>query len=281
MCASDGLVELETDDPGKLDALCEKLLANPLIEDFEIVGFERWIGSSSSRAPATSATRWSPCSAVGEQAGLARGDRPLGPRRGDRSRRLLLRRLPASGGDRPLLACDGGGRAASRPRAGRCSGSATASRCSARRAAARRPAAQRGPAVHLPAGGARPEDFDWAVRRRRSSRRAALDPDQAHERALLRSATRCSTRWRRAARSPSATPPARTRTASVRDIAGVVNEAGNVLGLMPHPEQAVESLTGADDGLRPGPCVRRAAQGLLRGRRPIPKPICAPTVSSG
>ena len=31
------LVELETDDPATLDALCEKLLANPLIEDFEIV----------------------------------------------------------------------------------------------------------------------------------------------------------------------------------------------------------------------------------------------------
>jgi len=31
------LVELETDDPDSLPALCEKLLANPLIEDFEIV----------------------------------------------------------------------------------------------------------------------------------------------------------------------------------------------------------------------------------------------------
>jgi phosphoribosylformylglycinamidine synthase PurS subunit len=30
------LVELDTDDPSTLDALCEKLLANPLIEDFEI-----------------------------------------------------------------------------------------------------------------------------------------------------------------------------------------------------------------------------------------------------
>ena len=30
------LVELETDDPSKLDELCEKLLANPLIEDFEV-----------------------------------------------------------------------------------------------------------------------------------------------------------------------------------------------------------------------------------------------------
>jgi len=31
------LVELETHDPGKLEALCEKLLANPLVEDYEIV----------------------------------------------------------------------------------------------------------------------------------------------------------------------------------------------------------------------------------------------------
>jgi phosphoribosylformylglycinamidine synthase subunit PurS len=30
------LVELETDDPSQLDDLCEKLLANPLIEDFEV-----------------------------------------------------------------------------------------------------------------------------------------------------------------------------------------------------------------------------------------------------
>jgi phosphoribosylformylglycinamidine synthase subunit PurQ / glutaminase len=36
---------------------------------------------------------------------------------------------------------------------------------------------------------------------------------------------------------------------SVRDIAGVLNEAGNVLGLMPHPEHAVDPLTGSDDGL--------------------------------
>jgi phosphoribosylformylglycinamidine synthase len=30
------LVELETDDPASLQAICEKLLANPLIEDYEI-----------------------------------------------------------------------------------------------------------------------------------------------------------------------------------------------------------------------------------------------------
>jgi phosphoribosylformylglycinamidine synthase I len=37
---------------------------------------------------------------------------------------------------------------------------------------------------------------------------------------------------------------------SERDIAGVTNAAGNVLGLMPHPEHAVDRLTGSADGLR-------------------------------
>jgi phosphoribosylformylglycinamidine synthase I len=37
---------------------------------------------------------------------------------------------------------------------------------------------------------------------------------------------------------------------SMRDIAGIANERGNVVGLMPHPEHAVEDLTGAGtDGL--------------------------------
>ncbi|WP_028784672.1 phosphoribosylformylglycinamidine synthase subunit PurQ [Thalassobacillus devorans] len=37
---------------------------------------------------------------------------------------------------------------------------------------------------------------------------------------------------------------------STGDIAGIVNESGNVLGMMPHPERAVESLLGNADGLR-------------------------------
>jgi phosphoribosylformylglycinamidine synthase I len=37
---------------------------------------------------------------------------------------------------------------------------------------------------------------------------------------------------------------------SSRDIAGVSNAAGNVVGLMPHPEHAVDPLTGSADGLR-------------------------------
>jgi len=37
---------------------------------------------------------------------------------------------------------------------------------------------------------------------------------------------------------------------SLRDIAGITNEAGNVVGIMPHPEHAVEDLTGpGTDGL--------------------------------
>ncbi|MFJ8237678.1 phosphoribosylformylglycinamidine synthase subunit PurQ [Ureibacillus sp. NPDC094379] len=36
---------------------------------------------------------------------------------------------------------------------------------------------------------------------------------------------------------------------SLEDIAGIINERGNVLGMMPHPERAVHELLGSDDGL--------------------------------
>ncbi len=35
---------------------------------------------------------------------------------------------------------------------------------------------------------------------------------------------------------------------SVDDVAGVCNERGNVMGLMPHPEHAVDPLLGSADG---------------------------------
>jgi phosphoribosylformylglycinamidine synthase subunit PurQ / glutaminase len=44
--------------------------------------------------------------------------------------------------------------------------------------------------------------------------------------------------------------PGQNPNGSARDIAGVRNEAGNVLGLMPHPEHAVDPLTGSTDGLK-------------------------------
>ena len=43
---------------------------------------------------------------------------------------------------------------------------------------------------------------------------------------------------------------------SARRIAGILNEAGNVLGMMPHPERAVEAAHGLGDG-------RRLFEGLL------------------
>jgi phosphoribosylformylglycinamidine synthase len=46
---------------------------------------------------------------------------------------------------------------------------------------------------------------------------------------------------------------------SLRDIAGVRNETGNVLGLMPHPEHAVDPLTGSSDGIE----VFRSLEGVL------------------
>ena len=43
---------------------------------------------------------------------------------------------------------------------------------------------------------------------------------------------------------------------SARNIAGILNEAGNVLGLMPHPERVIEKAHGGTDG-------RRLFEGLL------------------
>ena len=44
--------------------------------------------------------------------------------------------------------------------------------------------------------------------------------------------------------------PGQNPNGSEQDIAAVRNEAGNVFGLMPHPEHAVDPLTGSTDGLR-------------------------------
>ena len=44
--------------------------------------------------------------------------------------------------------------------------------------------------------------------------------------------------------------PGQNPNGSQDDIAGVCNEAGNVFGLMPHPEHAVDALTGSTDGLK-------------------------------
>ena len=45
------------------------------------------------------------------------------------------------------------------------------------------------------------------------------------------------------------TTPEANPNGSQRHIAGITNRAGNVLGLMPHPERASEKILGSDDGL--------------------------------
>jgi phosphoribosylformylglycinamidine synthase len=47
-----------------------------------------------------------------------------------------------------------------------------------------------------------------------------------------------------------AAPPAYNPNGSLHNIAGIRNERGNVLGMMPHPERAVESVIGGTDGRR-------------------------------
>jgi phosphoribosylformylglycinamidine synthase len=49
----------------------------------------------------------------------------------------------------------------------------------------------------------------------------------------------------------------RTVNGSARDIAGIFNERGNVLGMMPHPERALEPAHGRTDG-------RRLFEGLVQ-----------------
>ena len=56
---------------------------------------------------------------------------------------------------------------------------------------------------------------------------------------------------------------------SMRDIAGIVNERRNVLGMMPHPERACEPLLGSADGMRLFRSVVERARSralLVRGR---------------
>ena len=56
--------------------------------------------------------------------------------------------------------------------------------------------------------------------------------------------------------------PGENFNGSLGDIAGVSNSAGNVLGLMPHPEHAVAELSGSTDGLGIFESMRLAVEGV-------------------
>jgi phosphoribosylformylglycinamidine synthase I len=68
---------------------------------------------------------------------------------------------------------------------------------------------------------------------------ATLDLLEADRRVVLRYADETGVV------APGANP-----NGSARGIAGIVNDSGNVLGLMPHPERAAEAEVGGTDGLR-------------------------------
>ena len=62
---------------------------------------------------------------------------------------------------------------------------------------------------------------------------------------------------------------------SLRGIAGVTNAAGNVAGLMPHPETAVEAVLGSDDGLLVIRSFVESARERVSLRAPVARAMAA------
>jgi phosphoribosylformylglycinamidine synthase I len=59
---------------------------------------------------------------------------------------------------------------------------------------------------------------------------------------------------------------------SLRAIAGVLNDAGNVAGLMPHPERAAEAILGSEDGAA---IIRSLVESAARAANPVPAAVGA------
>jgi phosphoribosylformylglycinamidine synthase len=57
---------------------------------------------------------------------------------------------------------------------------------------------------------------------------------------------------------------------SLRAIAGVINDAGNVAGLMPHPERAAEAVLGSDDGAA---IIRSLVESAAKAANPAPAAV--------
>ncbi len=69
--------------------------------------------------------------------------------------------------------------------------------------------------------------------------------------------------------------PGHNPNGSVADIAGVCNETRNVLGLMPHPEHAVDPLTGSSDGLAIFESIAAHVAGVAHGAGAVPAGVVA------
>ena len=235
--------------------MCQRLLANPLIEDYEIVrgavglkfGVIRFPGLVRRRRRAARGLRASArrcCS--GTPTATCRASTPSSSPAASptattcasaRSRASRRSWSPSS---------------RSRATAGSCSGSATASRSSARRACCR---ARCCPTTTCASSAARSTSRSSTPTRRsraRASPGERLSIPVKHTTGRYYAPDERARRGsRRAGQVVLRYAPGENPNGSLRDIAGVCNAAGNVFGLMPHPEHAVDALTGGSaDGLQ-------------------------------
>ena len=237
------MVELDIEDESQLASLCEKLLANPLIEDYEIVesvkfGVVQFPGSCDERDTILA------CEMVGDAVLLWHRDADLqgcdaivipgGFSYGDYLRVGAIARFSPVMESVAAFARDGG------PVLGICNGFQV-----------------------LCEMGLLPGALLPNVSLRFICRQLELEVVNA-DTAFTRTCTngqRLSIPGKHTTgryHSPGIPPeqvvlryaPGQNPNGSQDDIAGVVNEAGNVMGLMPHPEHAVDELTGGSrDGL--------------------------------
>jgi phosphoribosylformylglycinamidine synthase I len=135
------------------------------------------------------------------------------------------------------------------------SASATVSRSSAKRAAARRAAAQCRNAFRVPPGAhVRVETTDTPFTARPSPARCCKFRSRTATEIIFATKRRSRTGAQRQIVFRYTTPDGREEAAanpngSLANIAGVCNRERNVVGLMPHPERAVEAPLGSSDGL--------------------------------
>ena len=79
-----------------------------------------------------------------------------------------------------------------------------------------------------------------------------------------------------AAGEPAAPDDPANPNGSLRAIAGVMNAAGNVAGLMPHPERAAEAILGSEDGMG---IIRSLVESAARAANPGSVPVVVGAVT--
>ena len=108
--------------------------------------------------------------------------------------------------------------------------------------------------------------------------RAASTPTTRRSTRSSATGRSCSATWTRAG-TPAGPDDPGNPNGSLRAIAGVLNAAGNVAGLMPHPERASEAILGLGRRLRDHPLAGRE-RGAGRQRRPAGVAVTAGAAGS-